>query len=224
MWFRNVALVGLMFGAVFVLASCGGGVKGPLVSHPVSEGWESVVADDLSNCEFNPGSWAMEDGVLTWKKGGSIWTKEQYGDFILDLEFKVDKGTNSGVFFRTADIKNPVQTGIEIQIHDSHGREPGKHSCGAVYDIQKPSVNSVKPAGEWNRMTIMAKGPNISIVMNDEQIIDIDLDNWTEARKNPDGTPNKFKTAYKDAARVGAFGFQDHGKPVWYRNIRVKKL
>jgi hypothetical protein len=195
-----------------------------LVSHPASGGWKNVVADDLSNCEFSPDSWDVEDGVLTRKGGGSIWTKEQYGDFILDLEFKVAEGTNSGVFFRTADIKDPVQTGIEIQIHDSHGREPGKHSCGAVYDIKEPSVNTVKPAGEWNRMTIMAKGPNISIVMNDKQIVDIDLDNWTEANKNPDGTPNKFKTAYKDAARVGAFGFQDHGKPVWYRNIRVKKL
>ena len=221
---RRVVLMGLLAGAVLVLGSCAGGGKGPLTSHPAAKGWEDVVADDLSNCEFSPGSWAVEDGVLTRKGGGSIWTKAEYGDFILDLEFKVDKGTNSGVFFRTANIKDPVQTGIEIQIHDSHGSAPGKHSCGAVYDIQEPSANTVKPAGEWNRMTIMAKGPKISIVMNDEQIIDIDLDNWTEAHKNFDGTKNKFNTAYKDAARVGAFGFQDHGKPVWYRDIRVKEL
>jgi len=73
-------------------------------------------------------------------------------------------------------------------------------------------------------MTIMAKGSKISIVMNDEQIIDIDLDNWTEPNKNFDGTKNKFNTAYRNAARVGAFGFQDHGKAVWYRNVRVKEL
>ena len=222
---KKVALIGWTFGAVFVLGSCSGGLKGPLVSHPAAKGWEAVVADDLSNCEFSPGSWAVEDGVLMRKGGGSIWTKAQYGDFILDLQFKVDKGTNSGVFFRTADIKDPVQTGIEVQIYDSHGKEkPTKYDCGAIYDIQEPSVNAVKPAGEWNRMTIMAKGSGISVVMNDEQIIDIDLDNWTEPNKNPDQTKNKFNTAYKDAARVGAFGFQDHGKPVWYRNIRVKKL
>lgn len=221
---RNAALVGLLVGAVFVLGSCAGGSRGPLTAHPVTSGWRDVVADDLSNCDFNPGSWAVEDGVLTRKGGGSIWTKTQYADFVLDLEFKVDAGTNSGVFFRTADIKDSVQTGIEIQIHDSHGREPGKHSCGAVYDIQAPKVNAVKPAGQWNRMTIMAKGPKISIVMNDEQIIDIDLDDWTEPHKNKDGSPNKFNTAYKDAARIGAFGFQDHGKIVWYRNIKVKKL
>lgn len=222
---RRAVLIGLTVAMILVFGSCAGGPKGPLASHPATKGWEAVVADDLSNCEFSPGSWAVEDGVLTRKGGGSIWTKAQYGDFILDLEFKVDKETNSGVFFRTADIEDPVQTGIEVQIYDSQGKEKAtKYDCGAIYDIQEPSVNTARPAGEWNRMTIMAKGSKISVVMNDEQIIDIDLDNWTEPNKNPDGTKNKFNTAYKDSARVGAFGFQDHGKPVWYRNIRVKKL
>ena len=222
---RRAALIGLTVAMVLVLGSCGGGPKGPLANHPPTKGWEAVIADDLSNCVFSPGSWTVEDGALTRKGGGSIWTKAEYGDFILDLEFKVDKETNSGVFFRTADINDPVQTGIEVQIYDSHGKEKAtKYDCGAIYDIQEPSVNSVKPAGEWNRMTIMAKGSNISVVMNDRQVINIDLDNWTEPNKNPDGTKNKFNTAYKDSARVGAFGFQDHGKPVWYRNIRVKEL
>jgi hypothetical protein len=167
----------------------------------------------------------MEDGVLTRKGGGDIWTKEKYGDFVLDLEFKVDKETNSGVFFRTADIKDAVQTGIEVQIYDSYGRDKmTKHDCGAIYDVLEPSANTMKPAGEWNRMTIKASGPRISIVMNDKQIIDMNLNDWTEAHKNPDGTPNKFNTAYKDTAREGVLGFQDHGKPVWYRNIKVKRL
>jgi hypothetical protein len=52
----------------------------------------------------------------------------------------------------------------------------------------------------------------------------MNLDDWPEAHKNPDGTKNKFNIAYKDMARVGVFGFQDHGKPVWYRKIKVKKL
>jgi hypothetical protein len=52
----------------------------------------------------------------------------------------------------------------------------------------------------------------------------MNLDQWTEAGKNPDGTPNKFKIAYKDMPRRGRIGLQDHGKPVWYRNIRIKPL
>jgi hypothetical protein len=222
---RKIALVVLTAGAVIVLGSCAGTSSKALTSHPVTTGWQDVVADDLSNCTFRPGSWVMEDGVLTRKGGSDIWTKTKYGDFILDVEFKVNERTNSGVFIRTADIKNWLHTGIEIQISNAYGKEKlGKHDCGAVYDIQAPSVNAVKPAGEWNRMSIMADGPKISIVMNGKQIIDIDLDNWPEAHKNKDGSPNKFNIAYKDMAREGVIGFQEHGRAVWYRNIKVKPL
>jgi hypothetical protein len=52
----------------------------------------------------------------------------------------------------------------------------------------------------------------------------MNLDLWTEAHKNPDGTDNKFNTACKDMAREGFIGFQDYGQPVWYRNIKIKEM
>ncbi len=212
----------VMAGISVLLCSC---TETARTAGPNMDGWQPVIADDLSNCTLKPDSWVVEDGVLTRKGGGDIWTKQQYGDFVLDLEFKVAEGTNSGIFIRTADIKQWLHTGIEIQVHDSHGMEKGnKHSCGAVYDVKAPSANPVKGPGEWNHITITAQGPKIHIVLNDVDIIDINLDNWTEAGKNPDGSKNKFKYAYADMARKGVFGFQDHGKPVWYRNIRVKEL
>ncbi|MCD6392694.1 MAG: DUF1080 domain-containing protein [Planctomycetes bacterium] len=187
-------------------------------------GWQDVLVPDLSNCTFNKGSWTVEEGVLTRHGKGDIWTKDKYGDFVLDLEFKVAPQTNSGVFIRTADIKQWLHTGIEIQIHDSFGAEPDKHSCGAVYDCLAPAKNAVRKAGEWNLLTIAAFDNRIFITMNNERIINMDLDKWTEAHKNPDDTKNKFNIAYKDMARSGVFGFQDHGHPVWYRNIRVRKV
>ncbi len=187
-------------------------------------GWKNLLADDLGNCTFK-GNWALKEDVLERTgNGGDIWTKDTYGNFILDLEFKVDPKTNSGVFLRTADIVNWLHTGIEIQIADSAGQAVGKHICGAVYDCQEPSKNVTKPAGEWNHMTIIARDNNIKVAMNGESIIDMDLNRWVEARKNPDGTANKFNTAYKDMARVGVLGFQDHGTPIGYRNVKVKKI
>jgi len=56
------------------------------------------------------------------------------------------------------------------------------------------------------------------------QIIDMDVDLWTEPHKNPDGTANKFNTAIKDMPRVGHIGLQDHDQPIWYRNIRIRAL
>ena len=52
----------------------------------------------------------------------------------------------------------------------------------------------------------------------------MDLDKWTEAGKNPDGTENKYKKALKDFPREGLLGFQDHGKPCWFKNVKLKKL
>ena len=171
-----------------------------------------------------PGAgWVVKDGAMTREdKGGDIWTKDRFGDFVLDLEFKTQG--NSGIFIRTDNIKDCVQTGIEVQVINSWGKEkPDMHDCGAIYDCLAPSKSTVKE-NEWNRTVITCKGPKITIVMNGEQIIDMDLDKWTEARKNPDGTPNKFNKALKDFKREGHIGLQDHGAWVTFRNIRIKPL
>ena len=81
-----------------------------------------------------------------------------------------------------------------------------------------------KKAGEWNHYTITCLENKIYVVHNGVQIIDMDLIKWTEPHRNPDGTSNKFNTAYKDMPREGHIGFQDHGQPVWFRNIKIKKL
>jgi len=171
------------------------------------------------------GKWLIEDGALAWQKGvGDIWTTEKFGNFVLDLEFKVAKNTNSGIFIRTGDPKDCVQTGIEIQVFDSAGKQPTKYSCGAVYDCLAPSAQPDKPAGEWNHIVITANKNKLQVVMNEKQIIDMDLDQWTEPQKNPDGKANKFKKAVKDFPREGYIGLQDHGGACWYRNIKIKQL
>lgn len=193
---------------------------------PTGPAWHPLFnGRDLTGWTCKPGAWIVEKGVLARKGGSDIWTEDQFGDFILELEFMVDPGTNSGVFFRTADIKDCVQTGIEMQVLDSYGKQtPGKHDCGAIYDCLAPRKNVVRKAGEWNHAVITCEGSRINIVMNGDEIIDMNLDEWTEPRQNPDGTKNKFRTAYKDMPRVGHIGLQDHGRPVWYRNIRIKPL
>lgn len=186
-------------------------------------GWQNLLKNDLSNATYNDGSWTMDGGELAWHGGGYIWTKERYGDFILDLEYRVSEGANSGVFFRTADLEDIVHTGIEVQIHETtDGSKYG--ACGAIYDCLAPSKNVAKKAGEWNHYTITCKANRITVVLNGEQIIDMDLNRWTEPHQNPDGTKNKFKTAYRDMAREGHIGFQDHGQPVWFRNLKIKEI
>ncbi len=164
-------------------------------------------------------NWTIENGALKRSgRAGYIWTRERFGDFELELEYMTEG--NSGVFFRTDNPRDPVQTGIEVQIHTPGG--PDKHSVGAVYDLQAPTKNAAKPG--WNHLRIVARGSRIQVDLNGEAIVDMDLDRWTEAGRNPDGSKNKFKRALRDFSRVGHIGFQDHGATVAFRNIRIRKL
>ncbi|RMF76831.1 MAG: DUF1080 domain-containing protein, partial [Planctomycetota bacterium] len=191
-----------------------------------ADGWIDMTGGgDLTGWIVKPGSWTLDDGVLTLHGGGYIWTEQEYGDFVLDCEFKVDRGANSGIFFRTGNIDDCVQTGLEMQVYDAAGRETaGRNDMGAVYDLLAPRRSAGRPAGEWNHCVLTCRGPRIEIVLNDEPIIDMNLDEWTTPHKNPDGSKNKFRTAGKDMPRVGRIGFQDHGSKVWYRNVRIKPL
>lgn len=170
----------------------------------------------------------VKDGTLnTLKSGGYVafYDKQKFGDFTVAMDFKVSPKCNSGIFIRVADPKNPVQTGFEIQVMDSFGKEKmTKHECGALYDAMEPSANAVKKAGEWNHIEITFKGNKVQVVLNDQKVVDADLDKWTEVGKNPDGTKNKYKTAYKDMAKEGYIGMQDHGHDCWYKNVKVKPL
>ena len=216
---------------VYVFGGCGGSESESTVpaSQPKAVVSQWVNLFDGSNIDAwhmdKPDGWNIDGNTLTMGEGGSIWSKERFGDFVLELEFKVSPECNSGVFFRTGDLKDPVQTGIEMQVLDSAGKQnPDKHDSGAMYDLLEPSSNVMKPAGEWNSAVITCVDNIISVDMNGNRIIELDVDRWTEPHKNLDGTENKFSTALKDFPREGHIGFQDHGHPVWYRNVRVKSL
>lgn len=188
-------------------------------------GWTFNQDNQNTNIADQPVQWIIEaDGSIRPNRHGDIWTKQIFGDFVLDLEFKVARNANSGIFLRCDDISNWLNRSIEMQVLDSYGREAGKHDCGAIYDILEPAVNTAKPTGEWNHVTITCIGSKINVLLNDQQVIDLDLNNWTQAHQNPDGTPNKFECAYKDMPRCGHIGLQDHGDYVWYRNIRLREL
>jgi hypothetical protein len=193
---------------------------GGLCAQEAAEGFvEMFNGKDLTGWQTT-GNWVVgEDKVLTLKPrpGESGWkrfddyiaTVKQYGDFVLDLEFKFEKGGNSGVFMRVGDLKNHVDSGFELQILDTHGlANPGHHDCGGIIKTQGPSKNMVKPAGEWNRYTITLKGDQLTVVLNGEQIQDLDLS----------------KTDLKNRPAKGHISFQDEAKRIWYRNVRIKEL
>lgn len=173
------------------------------------------------------GVWVVEDGVLHCKGGGSgyLRSEEKFEDFALAVEAKVDKGVNSGIFVRWSDPKDPVNTGIEVQVYDTAGKpNPDKHDSGALYDLVAPTANTMKPAGEWNRFVITCAGPFVTSRLNGVVVADLNLDDYPEPGRSPDGTKNKFRYAMASLPRSGHIGLQNHGGKVWYRNVLLLPL
>lgn len=187
--------------------------------------WTPLIKEDLSNAAVEPDGWAFDKGVLTAKGKGDIWTKERYGNFMLNVEFKCEEKTNSGIFIRCGDMKDWLHSSMEIQIlQNNQDYENPKHHCGGLFDCKEPVKILVKKPGEWNNCIIVAKDKRLYVLLNGEQVLGVNLDQWTEPHKNPDGTPNKFKNAYKDMPLAGFIGLQYHGQPIAFRNLRIKPL
>ena len=188
-----------------------------------AKGFQPLFDWDLSNADMEPNAWTWENNVLTCHNQGDIWTKDTYSDFILDCDFMVAPNTNSGIFLRAAE--KTWLPWAEVQIRDDHGKEPTRESCGGIFDIAAPKTITVKPAGQWNHLTITAKGPTIQVILNNQEVTNINLDNWTTPGQNPDNTPNKFKDiAYKNLPRQGHLALQDHGQPISFRDLTIKPL
>ena len=181
------------------------------------------------NSDGSPPRTPVEDGSLNPHKAGGYMLvhTQQWENFRLELDFKISPGCNSGIFVRTASLaprpgKDIGFNGIEIAIDDTTGA--GYHDPGAIYDLVKPARNAMKPAGEWNHIAITCDETRIEVVLNGEPVTRADLAQFVEPYMRPDGTRHKFDVAYKDHPQRGYIGLQDHGKPCWFRNIRVKPI
>jgi hypothetical protein len=185
--------------------------------------------DNLDAWDAPPRGWRIEDGELVPSRrrrnretDNTLWTKERYGDFLLELEFKLSPDSQSGVFIRTGDRENRGSTGLEIQLADSHGvAPPGLRDCGAVYDILPPRLSAVRPPEEWNQLTVVAQENLLSVVLNGERIIDLDLDQWRALGGDTSDTAREVRPA---PGGDGFIGLEDGGSPVGFRNVRIKRL
>jgi len=201
--------------------------------HPDSRNWSSLFDLALSNADFERGVWYIDDkGSLTADKDQAIWTQRQYENFILDLEYSCAPAANSGVLIYATDTKNWIPNTVEIQIQDDLSRHWDKVADtwrnGGLFGHCAPKVRNVRPAGEWNRMTITAMGQKIKVAVNGEITVDANLADWKSAKKNPDGSdiPRWLNKPWAELPTKGKIGLQGkHGKAtIYYRSIRIKEL
>jgi hypothetical protein len=219
-------------GLAYLLAGASEKQMAPPQTHPDVKGWPSLFQADLSNAEFPPGVWTVTDEVLTASEDQAIWTKKDYENFILDLEFKTAAGTNSGVIVYCSDVQNWIPNSVEIQIADDFAEQwaksPNTWHCGAIFGHLAPVRSAVRKPGEWNRYTITCAGPKISVILNGERVTDMDIRRWTSAKTNPDGSeiPPWLSKPLAELATRGRIGLQGKhaGAPIYFRNIKIKEL
>jgi len=185
--------------------------------------WRAYRGDSL------PAGWQVVDGALTRvAKAGDIVSREQFQDFELALEWKVESGGNSGIFYRVAEapeLETVWQSGPEFQVLDDarhpDGRRP-ETSAGACYGLYPAPRDIVRPAGEWNEARIVVQGTHVEHWLNGHRVVAYELGSrdWEErvGRSKFAGLPR-----YGREPR-GHIALQDHGDWVAYRNIRIRPI
>ena len=182
-------------------------------------------------------AWVVEDGVLAFQPDRKtspdsvgIITTEQFADFELELQWKISAGGNSGIFFHVTEhegMVRPSLTGLEMQILDDDrhrdGAEP-KTSAGSAYALYAPGRDTVRPVGEWNLVRIVSVGGRVEFWLNGERIVEFDRDSkdWRQRYAASKFSAPPFE--HFGVARRGHIGLQDHADPVFFRNIRIRRL
>ena len=191
---------------------------------------QALFKKDLSNAECKKPVWSFNsEGVLGSTVDEILWTKAEYENFELDLEFMVTKAGNGGIIVYSNNTDNWIPDSIEIQICDYdywNGKFGANGTCGALFGFQGVKKNYTKEVGQWNKLKLICKGQSIKVYINGELANDIDLSKFVQADKNPDGTVPFKWLQHAPRAKVatkGRIGFQGHhgSGDTFYRNIRI---
>jgi len=170
-------------------------------------------------------NYEVKDGAIVCKpgKGGTIYTQEEYGDFIARLEFKLPPGGNNGLAIRYPGKGDTAYVGMcELQVLDDNyekarnAKIDPRQAHGSAYGMVAAHRGYQHPIGEWNYQEVTVKGSTIKVELNGTVILDCDLSKVTEFMGNS-AHPGKDRTR-------GYFGFAGHNDPVMFRNIAIKKL
>lgn len=193
----------------------------------IPEGWVVRAWNDVSQPPSQATDWKVENGILHGSEPRGTWlmSEKEYGDFVLQFEFKLGPTGNSGLALRSPMKGDPAFDGMELQMADFRYNPQAKDSelTGGLYRAVAPTKQVYKPT-EWNRYEITLRGSRLRVVLNGETIQDINLDEQTQEVKRHDGT---LAPPIKDRPRKGHIGFQELSRGsdhVQIRNARIKVL
>lgn len=198
------------------------------------DGWRQYNNDKM------PVNWIIEDNAMKvfpaqgkepgrGAGGDILFGNKKFKNFELSIDWKAGKMANSGIFYYVREVKGkPIfNAAPEIQILDNENATDNKiksHLAGSLYDMIPADPSTVKPAGEWNTCVIKINNGKASISMNGIEVVTYThwTPEWNELVEN--SKFKKFEGFTEGISREGYIGLQDHGYPVWFRNVKIKVL
>ena len=216
-------------------------------------GWRGYGKDNV------PSRWTVEDGCIKFSgtgtgegqtgEGGDLIFAHRFKNFILELEWKVSKGGNSGIFYLAQEVKTVREDGSEkyepiyisspeYQVLDNANHPDaflgvdGNRQSASLYDMIPAKPQNSNAFGEWNKAKIMVYKGTVVHGQNDANVVEYHLwtDQWTQMLQASKFSQEKWPLAFELLNNCGGenhegyFGLQDHGDDVWYRNIRIKVM
>lgn len=192
-----------------------------------TSGWRTFKSDKVSP------RWKASNGELYLDKTvtegkGDLITNDEYKDYDLSLEWKIDACGNSGILFNVVEdpkFEATYHTGPEMQVLDNTCHPDAKiikHRAGDLYDLISCSKETVKPAGEWNLARIVSKKAKMEFWLNGNKVVEFTMHTpeWDQmVAKSKFNTMPEFGKALN-----GHIAIQDHGDGVRFRNIKIREL
>ena len=218
---RSLAVCGIILSGTIcnaILPTANGEDSTTVSADSNTDGFRELsYGDELTGWKHS-GNWKIESGVISrLGKGGSlVYTAQKMpDDFELRFQWKVSRGSNSGVYYRPTQYEYQI---LDNAVH-ADGRNP-RTSAASLYFCMQPSKDMTKPVGQWNSGRIVCKGTVIQHWLNGVKVIHLDYKDprWAfhvDLLKKRGGNLE---------ARGANLSLQDHGDPVWYRNIELKEL
>jgi hypothetical protein len=243
---KNILLSGLLVIAIlFSMASVAQKVN-KLSKQEKKQGWvllfDGKKFDGWRQCNGTamPANWVIEEDAMKvvigeGKKPGEgangdiVYGAKKFKNFELSIDWKASKMANSGIFFNVREVpgKPVYYASPEIQVLDNIDATDNKidsHLAGSLYDMLPADPKTVHPAGSWNTIVIKMKDGKVTHVQNGVEVCSYTL--WTP-EWDAMVAKSKFKTFpgfTEGISKEGYIGLQDHGYPVWFRNIKIREL
>ena len=184
-------------------------------------GWRNYGKPEISS------GWVVQDGALTRTgAGGDIITTDEFQNFELSIDWKIEPGGNSGIFYRASEDSDAIYWNApEMQVLDDAKHPDGRStltSAGAAYDLYPAPPGHVHPAGEWNSAALIVNGNHVEHWLNGVKLLEYEFGSRDWDAKV---AASKFKPhPHFGKNAQGHIGLQDHGNVVAFRNIKIRVL